>query len=405
MSGAMDEAMEAWDRGYDSADDTFVCANHFHDYGVKNFIVEQNQDNRCSYCRSKRAIPLDELVKHIFDSFGKFYTTVEAGSVPLDNEIGSWAGEYPDSTDLIFHELGLGVEPYELQEKISEMCYDDLWVRRNAFTLEEDDYLMDSWEFFSKILKEQIRFVFFKTRVDRHDPISMATGPTDPSMILNDIGKLIDGLSMYKTYRKSKPLQLFRARVHSKKETITDCTEIASPPHEKAAANRFSAAGISMFYGSADRKTALLEVKKNYNPKDCITSARFTIKQTVTFIDLTNLPTISIFDEKKNEHYDTIAFLHRFIEIISEPLLRDHSEHIDYVPTQVVTEYLRHIFPDQFDKDIHGIKYNSAINGKICYVLFFEQQHAANDDEPDNKYRPVCLEKRTLKRNRLISGK
>jgi len=51
----------------------------------------------------------------------------------------------------------------------------------------------------------------------------------------------------------------------------------------------------------------------------------------------------------------------------------DGYEHIEYVPTQVVTEYFRYVVPEIAIYKIDGIVYPSAKEGgKNCCVLFFD---------------------------------
>ena len=71
--------------------------------------------------------------------------------------------------------------------------------------------------------------------------------------------------------------------------------------------------------------------------------------------------------------FDWLIFLREFLLDFSSPIERDDRIHIDYVPTQVVTEYLRDAKLEG-DPPLDGIKYRSSRRkGGICYVLFIDE--------------------------------
>lgn len=91
-------------------------------------------------------------------------------------------------------------------------------------------------------------------------------------------------------------------------------------------------------------------------------------------MDLTRLPRIpSIFDIEGRKGYHEIKFLHEFTEDISQPVPKNNNlEHLEYIPTQVVTEYFRYVLSEKY-KPIDGILYPSAKNKKgTCLALFFD---------------------------------
>ena len=69
-----------------------------------------------------------------------------------------------------------------------------------------------------------------------------------------------------------------------------------------------------------------------------------------------------------------------FLQDFSSPIESDDHIHIDYVPTQVVTEYLRDATLDGLPP-VEGIKYLSARRkGGICYVLFIDEYGVEPND-------------------------
>lgn len=129
-----------------------------------------------------------------------------------------------------------------------------------------------------------------------------------------------------------------------------------------------------MFYGSDDPKTAVAEIRESSSSLYAV--AEFRAERDCLMLDLTNLPDIPTFFELGNRDVrEQIEFLRRFAEDISLPVKDQDSVHIEYVPTQVVTEYFRAVFTDggrQFD----GIVYWSACRpGHRSLVIF-----ATSDD-------------------------
>ena len=61
-----------------------------------------------------------------------------------------------------------------------------------------------------------------------------------------------------------------------------------------------------------------------------------------------------------------LVFLHGFVADIRKPVVLDGREHIEYVPTQIVTEYLRFLAPANVD----GLLFQSAQTFGVNCVIF-----------------------------------
>jgi len=107
-----------------------------------------------------------------------------------------------------------------------------------------------------------------------------------------------------------------------------------------------SPAGIPMFYGAVDGYTAVAETPTGRIEKSQIISvAEFVSVKEFWVVDLSTLPRIpSRFSETSRHERGAIRFLHDFVSDLSKPVKKDGREHIEYVPTQIVTEYFRHVF-------------------------------------------------------------
>ena len=155
-----------------------------------------------------------------------------------------------------------------------------------------------------------------------------------------------------------------------------------------------SPAGIPMFYGSLDAKTAIAETyDKKGIIKSYVTVATFKTLKAFKVLDLTSLPEMpSLFDPSKRHFRAPFIFIRSFLADFSKPIERDGREHIEYVPTQVVTEYFRHIVRDEAGDIVRGIVYPSARRkkGKSC-VLFFENKDCVQDTVTDETGRGKWL--------------
>ena len=90
-----------------------------------------------------------------------------------------------------------------------------------------------------------------------------------------------------------------------------------------------------MFYGSLDEKTCIKEAtgKGTY-----ITTGEFRTSKPIKILDLTNLPSIPKLYDDDFGFIPAFEFLRDFSKNISKEVKNDE---LDYIPTQVFTEYIR----------------------------------------------------------------
>jgi len=120
-----------------------------------------------------------------------------------------------------------------------------------------------------------------------------------------------------------------------------DASTLGSPPLMRASANRMSPAGISMFYGCDDIPTVVAEIGSHTAKRFAVIGA-FETTRLLQMINLAALPLVpSVFDPEQRKYYYELMFLHGFARDLRAPVALDGREHIEYVPTQVVTEYMR----------------------------------------------------------------
>lgn len=103
----------------------------------------------------------------------------------------------------------------------------------------------------------------------------------------------------------------------------------------------------------------------------------------LSVIDLSKgLDIPSLFDEHERDNRDYIRFLFDFVSDFTKSIERSDRAHVDYVPTQVVTEYIRYVFKSEKENQIDGVIYPSSKNdGKKAIVIFANSDQCIELDE------------------------
>jgi RES domain-containing protein len=358
------EMMEAEERGW-YAPDTHVCADCVEDEFLKSLIENNCEQEECDYCgkTSDEAIaaPTEVIMGAVADAVYYYFNDPTSAGVPWDDGL-----PVVNSTDTA-----------DVLQSIGLMCADDLfrditeaftcsdWVESangNWLSSHRHEELSSSWESFVQAVKHKTRYFFTSLRSD--DPSEYS-----PAGLLEKIGELVDELSL--TSRLPDRTRLYRVRLRSSDEIWEDIArEMGPPPPDKARAGRMNPAGISYLYLAQELETALSEV---LSAPPCRASyAEFLACQELRVVDLCHLPDLpSVFDSSCRDAREGLIFIGDFVETISEPVRKDGGEHVDYVPSQVVSEYFAKVFRSSIGEEIHGIAYPSAVRpGGRNVVLF-----------------------------------
>lgn len=369
MGFAKQNELSYYSKGLKTPKQTLVCNHHIDDYAIKKFVSSNGMSGTCSYCRrrKKTVVEFGSLLKHI--SSGLFYFYDDAGnSMFYDSEEGGYHGAPTFYIgELLDDEIGLEVDNNELKKDIHTAFDDSItWCKKDPYANREHEELYYSWSNFKDIIKYQNRYFFSQT--------------SKAYEILKYTAQIIDSLNLFRFIEPD--MKLFRCRQHEPKETIIRAQQIASPPFDKAIySNRMSPAGISMFYCSFNSHSAYLETIDIHDTKRTqITTAVFTNKERLYLLDFTKIPSLpSVFDTERRKDYSSILFLKGFIHDLSMDIKRDGKEHVEYIPTQIVTEYFRYAYSGMTEVKIDGIIYPSAkIKGGTSCVLFMDHKESLN---------------------------
>lgn len=387
--------MEAIERGYDYID-KYVCSKCFHiDKSVQAFIYNNATQYLCDYCgkKSKKkpiAAPLEKVIGLIVEGIKTEWGDPNNEGVGWCSAEGGWVGaSVIDTYDLLINEFGFGDLHDNLFKDILNTINCEQWCQIDPYSLSPHDQLYYDWERFSEQVKYHTRYVFYRIKEKKSN--FEFEEKSEPHKILDYIGSIIKEFGLIRTL--SIGSIFVRARVHGKDDKYSSVEELGPPPREKSISTRMSPVGIPIFYGSTDEKIAIVETYNNDAKSNSLaTVATFKTLKKFKVLDLTKLPEVpSIFDECNRHLRTPLIFLHSFLRDVTRPIKKDGREHIEYVPTQIVSEYFRYVFRDSKKAPIKGIIYPSSIvnRGASC-ALFFENDNVVQDGNfdgnPDNKW-------------------
>ncbi len=344
-----------------------VCLAHIRDEAFRSRVERfVDEDAVCDLCGAMNAVVIDVVTEIVQSAISDRYKPAPEWNAPWD-EIES--GEGPEVhylTELLDGYLALfDAVDDELYEAIEASFGDDtMWVTTFEYDLRPRDKDVLGWSEFRELVQHKSRYL----QLDEQSPIARIYGVPPPREMLTRVARLLDGHRLYRTIDPDE--LLWRGRVDDQRRTKWGATELASAPAAHARQSRMSAAGISMFYGAFDVETVAAELVGDARP--WLMVGAFQPTRRLRVIDLTNLPPFpSPFSERAATDDDELLFLRAFSDDVSRPVLEPELVHIEYAPTQVVTEYLRYVFvPRKRKRPVDGIIYRSSRREAECVAIF-----------------------------------
>jgi len=365
----------------------FVCAKCFDDEGMQEFVANHAENTECDFCGdiSDRPIaaPFDDVTEHIAACIGRFYDDPSNAGLAYETREGGWQGA-TYTTHEIFDELGLDFpndDSGRLRDEIASAMPTDLWSDAEPYRLNVDEQLRYSWEAFCRVINHELRYFFVQNKRDDDDDDEIY-GPREILQLIFSYAKRAGAF-----VTMPRGTHLYRARHQPDGEAYVSAAQLGSPPVEHAIqTNRMSPPGIVMTYLADDPETALAETS---NTPGTFALGEFVTERDALILDLTQLPPVpSLFAELSDTlEYDprpALNFLHTISREISRPIARDDRVHIEYVPTQVVTEFVRTTVA-LGKQAVEGIRYKSSRPGaRTAVVLFADRSNLVleKNDQP-----------------------
>lgn len=335
------------------------------------------------------AASFDDFVGFVLDGVGFDWNEPTSEGIGYISREGGWQAPLSETWEVLG---GLEIsESQDVLDALADAIDNEAWVERDFYWGSDSQRLTWGWQSFKDYTKHHTRFFFLHRRDDGYDD-----GELTPGELLDRLAKIIRsklaGQGVIRTIGTAE--SLIRLRIDDVPHHSAEA--IGTPPAEFATqSNRMSPAGIPMFYGAFDYKTAHAET---YDPQHhvgkVISIGTFQPVRPLVILDLANLPPMpSVFDPSGRPLIHSLRFLNAFAKDISSPIARDGKEHIEYVPTQIVTEYFRRVFRLDDDIQLDGLAYRSSKNqGGVAFVLFCENHQSIDLNDtagPDDMLRLV----------------
>ena len=204
------------------------------------------------------------------------------------------------------------------------------------------------------------------------------------------IAQLFENVDSQRNNQKQSPIYeirpgdqqsaFYRARVvagqdQAKKFSSDPSGQLGVPPERLRRANRMNPAGIACFYGAFEIDTCIAEIRPPVG--GVVAAGRFELTRPVFVLDMTKFEApirpMSIFEKAYFEKLKQWAFMQNFMEKIAKPVLPS-DEHLDYIPTQAVAEYLQHHFQIKRGvktEKIEGVIFQSAQMPPSTNIVLF----------------------------------
>ena len=233
--------------------------------------------------------------------------------------------------DVSWHDISQGDEAF-YDDSASYESVAEVEAEERA---EQEEYWYErpfvyQWEDFCKKIQYERRFFKIKEPLDElfGKPGEYESGPINPVYAL-------------------KPGQkIFRARILD--DGLTEDvlsqnseTHLGAPPRDRAPAGRMNVEYIPVFYGAFSEDTAVAEIRPGIG--DEIAIGEFALQREVKVFDFT------VFSRAPRERWDEVYshtrydFIRQMEDQIGRRVL-PHERQRQYIPTQVVAEYLKEYF-------------------------------------------------------------
>jgi RES domain-containing protein len=376
MGLAKSEWIDAMERGW-SAPDTAVCPDCVDDAYLKELVADNATHSHCDYCGRQSddliASDMEVLVEAVWATVWTYYCDPAQG-VPYD---GGFVIP-PIDFDQVLYKLGFGGNDQMFQDMAGTdvNCGGFVPAANGDWSgSHEHQVVAGAWRLFSHDVKHRTRFHFYRPApTNAHiGPYELPVSETLPALAthLRSVERVLPGgTTVYRVRQRKRG-----------DDWPPDSGQMGAPPDEVVTAGRMNPAGIAYLYTAFDPVTAMKEVRASRRGGAQPFLAEFRLTRDVVVFDLTAFPPKpSIFDVENKHLRDTRILVEEFSKSISQPVTKNGSEHIEYVPSQVVCEYLAQAFELRDGVALGGLIYASAVHpGGKNLVLFPSHRHFQRD--------------------------
>lgn len=360
----------------------YCCVNCFSNSYIIEKIQSYGETDDCEYCQSENVAvaEVSEIGEYIRVCLSKAYNNATTDDIPYwmlkgdattiddvlrwDEEIFSAEVEDRNIAEKLLSELMTESGPSWHDIADGDFDYyeggEAEIVLIDAFYGPDQNRYQLSWEEFTYTVKHVNRFFDVASNRTREQMLS----EFDP---------------FFKLMEKELPLgyQIWRGRRDPDQPYVTpdqQTKECGPPPRSKATPLRMNPSGISYFYAAEDRVTSAKEIRASEGTLAIY--GLFETTRPLRIVDLSDIPIVrveSIFSPEYNHELNWAGhFLRSFRNETSKPV-QSNDAHIEYIPTQILSEYIR-------KQGYDGIRYLSSLTDGYNLTLFCGPSDVDNED-------------------------
>jgi RES domain-containing protein len=332
----------------------FVCSSCFEDKDLRAWIREIGGPRGCDACGKfdSPTCKLEEICQYIQSCLEKYWGFA-VDQLPYESAEGGYLATTWTTYELLVEEVGLSL-PRDKNDRLFFALLggltDDAWCEYDWLTLDDDIALRTSWERFCETVKHKRRFFFHSDGTDDRDSYTAVS-------LLNAIAQISQSMGLIRELTAGT--RLWRARPDINRGRRVTPADFGPPPLQFALqSNRMNPPGIPMLYLASTAQTALKETRAQ-----TARIGQWEVARSLRVLDLRRLPPLlGFFSDAERSHRLALRFLHDFADDIMTPVARDQRVHVDYLPSQVITEFVR-------DYAFHGGKVDGIAYGSTVHRL------------------------------------
>lgn len=350
--------------------DTCVCSMCVVDAELALLVKQNAVDNgKCDYCQNyhesgQYVAPFGVVMERIVEAILAEYGNAQDLDLPWEK---GWLVDEVEPAYIV-EEFDPGWNGKFSTAVLDALNPNVYWVEHGGsdwMLLNQREMLVFAWEAFKNQILYKTRYLFLSEPIDDmeedqpdHIPISYT---------LDAIGEVCRDMGLASTLKAGTCF--YRARASNRREKLSEYKDLGVCPAEHANSGRMNPAGIPYLYLSENAQTTIDEVRKWGR---WVYIAQFKLIKDIQVLDFYNLPEVpSCFKQGAHIPRMKLSFLAQFRNEISLPISKDGMEHIEYVPTQVVSEFIRHRFKTGDGLPVDGVAYPSVKNETgINYAIF-----------------------------------
>lgn len=270
---------------------------------------------------------------HSYETYGDTYKNILSEDIQCEEDVlEAIVDNLPDISQRdyqqgaeLFYDDCLNYEPIEEASRRDYEEAEDYWFK-SEFKLQ--------WKTFCETVQYKGRFLHNKEKLDE------LFGKVEEY----EAGKIRP------IYDLPEGTKVFRARILDAAFTPqvlqeNPATELGAPPKEKVAAGRMNVELIPVLYAAFNQDTSIAEVRPSIG--DNVAVGEFVLKRKIRVFDFTVFDRVykDMEEEDRKECFEhtRYEFISELQDEISKPI-QPHEKQKEYIPTQIVAEYIRDIF-------------------------------------------------------------